>query len=252
MSKIKNILVSQQRPEGTKSPYFDIEKKYNVNIEFRPFIKVEGVGLTEFLRQKIDLSKYSAIVFMTKIGIDHFFRLATESKTKIVPELKYFCLNESFAFYIQKYVKYRKRKVFAAQTGRLNELFAMLEKNKTEKFLFILPENTNDELEKMLSKSSLKYDKAVMYRTVSNDFGADEKLNFDMFLFFSAHGIQSLTKSFPNFEQGEKYFGCLGKVAAKSIKDAGFRLDLEVPNPKFSSLTQALEDFIQQNHKGKI
>ena len=225
MLKIKNILISQPKPEeGIKSPYLDIAAKYDVNVVFRPFIKVEGYTLNEFSKQKIDIPNYSAIVFVARTGVDQFFRLAKEGKVKIVPEMKYFCLNESFAFYIQKYIKFRKRKIFSAPTGRLNELFAMIEKNANEKFLFILPQTGNEEVDKFLEKSKINYDRAL--------------------------GVQSLLKSFPKFEQGEIYFGCLGASAAQAIRDAGFRVDLEVPNPQFSSMTLAVEDFIQKNQKG--
>ena len=251
MLKIKNILISQPKPEeGIKSPYLDIAAKYDVNVVFRPFIKVEGYTLNEFSKQKIDIPNYSAIVFVARTGVDQFFRLAKEGKGKIVPEMKYFCLNESFAFYIQKYIKFRKRKIFSAPTGRLNELFAMIEKNANEKFLFILPQTGNEEVDKFLEKSKINYDRAIMYRSVNNEFGRSEKFNYDMVIFFSPLGVQSLLKSFPKFEQGEIYFGCLGASAAQAIRDAGFRVDLEVPNPQFSSMTLAVEDFIQKNQKG--
>jgi uroporphyrinogen-III synthase hemD len=249
--KIKSILVSQPQPEGTKSPYFDIAEKHDLKVVFRPFIKVEGYSINEFSKQKINIPDYSAIVFVARTGGDHFFRLAKEGKMKIVPEMKYFCLTESFAYYIQKYIKFRKRKIFSATTGRIADLFAMLEKNSSEKFLIVLPENGNEELEKLLSKSKLNYTKAYMYRTVSNDFGKNEKFDYDMVIFFSPFGVQSFINSFPNFEQGpDKYFGCLGTAAAQSLKEAGFRVDIEVPNPQFSSITLAIEDFVHRNHKG--
>ncbi len=250
MLKINNILVSQPEPEG-KSPYLDIAEKYGVNVTFRPFIRVEGVSAAEFLKQKIDISQYTAIVFVARTGVDHFFRLAKETKVKIVPELKYFCLNTSFAFYIQKYVKYRKRRIFAAESGRVEELFEMLDKYRTEKFLFVLPEILNKETDQLIKNSKLEdYDRAIMYRSVNNTFTKREKFDYDMVIFFSPHGINSLKKSFPKFEQGEMYFGCLGKLTADSVRKAGFRVDLEVPNPKFSSMTLALEDFVQNNQKG--
>lgn len=251
MLRIKNILISQPKPEeGIKSPYLDIAAKYDVNMFFRPFIKVEGYTINEFSKQKIDIPSYSAIVFVARTGVDQFFRLAKEGKVKIVPEMKYFCLNESFAFYIQKYIKFRKRKIFSAPTGRLADLFAMLTKNAGEKFLFVLPETGNEEVDKLLSKSKLNYGRAIMYRSVNNNFGKNEKFNYDMVILFSPLGMQSLLKSFPDFEQGDMYFGCLGASAAQAIREAGFRVDLEVPNPQFSSITLALEDFIQKNHKG--
>lgn len=250
MLKIKNILISQPQPEGNKSPYFDIATKYDVNVVFRPFIRVEGLTISEFAKQKIDIASYSAIVFVARTGVDHFFRLAKEGKVKIVPEMKYFCLNETFAFYIQKYIKFRKRKIFSAASGKINDLLAMLEKHPTERFLFILPESSNEDVDKFLAQTTLNTTKAFMYRSVSNEFTKSEKFDYDMLIFFSPFGIQSLLKSFPKFEQGEIYFGCLGTAAAQAIKDAGFRVDLEVPNAQFSSITLALEDFIQKNQKG--
>jgi len=247
--KIKNILVSQPEPEGAKSPYFDIAKKYGVNIFFRPFIKVEGISLKEFLNQKIEISEYSAVVFVAKTGIDHFFRLAKENKVKISAELKYFCLNESFSYYIQKYVKYRKRKVFAPTTGKIKDLFNLLNTHIEEKFLIILPEKPNEEISELLVKSNLNHKEAFMYRSVSNNFTKTERFNYDMLIFFSPLGVHTMIKNFPKFKQGEVYIGCLGSAAAQAIRDAGFRVDLEVPNPQFSSITLAIEDFIKTNQK---
>ena len=195
MPKIKSILVSQPQPEGTKSPYFDIAEKHDLKVVFRPFIKVEGYSINEFSKQKINIPDYSAIVFVARTGVDHFFRLAKEGKMKIVPEMKYFCLTESFAYYIQKYIKFRKRKIFSATTGRIADLFAMLEKNSSEKFLIVLPENGNEELEKLLSKSKLNYTKAYMYRTVSNDFGK-KSLTTIWLSFFRRSGCSRLSIAF--------------------------------------------------------
>ena len=252
MPKISKVLISQAQPEG-KSPYFDIAEKYGVEIVFRPFIKVEGLTVVEFLKQKIDLSKYNAIVFFAQHGIDNFFRLAKETKVNIVPELKYYCLNEKFAHYLQTYVKFRKRKIFYTENGKTSELFGLFGKYaKTDRFLFILPEAVNDEIDSLINSCKIeKYDRCVMYRTVPNLFSKKEKFDYDMSVFFSPHGIASLKKSFPKFEQDEHtYFGCLGKLTADSIREAGFRVDLEVPNPQFTGMVPALEDFIKKNHKG--
>jgi uroporphyrinogen-III synthase len=249
--KVKKILVSQPKPEGTKSPYFDIAEKYNVQVEFRPFIKVLPIDAREFFPQKINIKNYSSVVFTSRTGIDHFFRLTKEMKVKLSDEVKYFCLTDAFAYYIQKYTQYRKRKVFHPQSGKLHDFIKLIIEHGEESFLFVLPDGNNDEIINLLNNTDLKYGVAKMYRSVSNDFTANEAFDYDMILFFSPHGIGSLLKNFPNFEQGEICIGCLGTAAAQAIKDSGFRVDMEVPNPKFSSITLALDDFLKQNHKGR-
>ena len=245
--KIKNILVSQPKPSTEKSPYYDISAKYGVNIDFRPFIKVEGISAKEFRTQRINILDYSAIIFNSRHGIDHFFRLCEELRVAVPEMMKYFCISETVALFLQRYIQYRKRKVFFSATGKLPELVTVLNKHAEEKYLFVTSEVQNEDTIKALDGSKIEYDKAIMYRTVSNDFGPDEEFNYDMLLFFSPAGIDSLLKNFPNFEQGEIQIGTFGPTTAQAVRDAGLRLDLEAPQPGFPSMTMALDNFLKEN-----
>jgi uroporphyrinogen-III synthase len=247
--KIKKILISQPKPENGKSPYYDIAEKYNIKVDFRPFIKVAGISADEFRSQKVNIANFSAVVFTSRTGADHFFRICEEMRIKLSEDIKYFCLSEVIGFYLQKFVQFRKRKVFYGANGKLSEMFAQINKHSEENFLFVLPENNNDDIFAMLKTAKFKYQTTTMYRTVSNDFTKNEAFDYDMLIFFSPQGINSLLKNFPNFSQGEIAIGCLGATTAQSVRNAGLRLDLEVPNPQFSSLAMALDDFIKQNHK---
>lgn len=247
--KIKKILVSQPQPSGEKSPYFDISEKHNVKLEFRPFIKVEGLTSKEFRAQRITILDYTAIIFIAKQGIDHFFALCEEMRITIPETMKYFCTTESVAVYLQHYIHYRKRKVFFGTSSKMNDLIPVLNKHTGEKFLFIAPEVVSEETSNALESSKISFTKAVMYRTVSNDFGPDEEFNYDMLLFFSPIGVQSLMKNFPDFEQGEIQIGCLGSSTAATVKELGLRLDMEAPTPQYPSMTMALDAFLKEHAK---
>ena len=247
--KIKRILVSQPKPTSEKSPYFDIAEKYNLKIDFRPFIKVEGVSAKEFRQQRISILEHTAVIFTARTGIDHFFRLCEEMRITVPDTMKYFCVSEAIALYLQKYIQYRKRKIFYAETGKLEDLITVLLKHSSEKFLLALSDVHKDELTDLMDKHNLSYDKATMYKTVSNDFGPDEEFNYDLLVFFSPAGITSLLKNFPEFDQNETAIGCLGPTTAKAVKDAGLRLDFEAPRPDAPSITAALEIFVKENHK---
>lgn len=247
--KIKKILVSQPQPSGEKSPYFDISEKHNVKLEFRPFIKVEGLTSKEFRAQRITILDYTAIIFIAKQGIDHFFALCEEMRITVPETMKYFCTTESVAVYLQHYIHYRKRKVFFGTSSKVSDLIPVLNKHTGEKFLFIAPEVVNEETSNALESSKISFTKAVMYRTVSNDFGPDEEFNYDMLLFFSPIGVQSLMKNFPDFEQGEIQIGCLGSSTAATVKELGLRLDMEAPTPQYPSMTMALDAFLKEHAK---
>ena len=247
--KIKKILVSQPQPATEKSPYFDISEKYNVKIDFRPFIKVEPVLAKEFRTQRIIIPDNTAIIFNARHGIDHFFRLCEEMRITIPETMKYFCISESVALYLQRYIHYRKRKVFYGASGKLAELVTIMNKHLDEKYLFITSEVQNEETITTIEKSKIDYNKAVMYRTVSNDFGPDEEFNYDMLLFFSPMGIGSLLKNFPNFVQGDIQIGCFGANTALAVRDAGLRLDIEAPLPGVPSMTMALENYLKESNK---
>ena len=244
--KIKKILVSQPQPTTEKSPYFDIAEKYNVKIDFRPFIKVEPILAKEFRTQRISISDYTAIIFNARHGIDHFFRLCEELRITIPETMKYFCVSESVAVYLQHYIHYRKRKVFYGATGKMTELVTIMKKHAEEKYLLITSDVQNEETMSILEKSKVTFHKAMMYKTVSNDFGPDEEFNYDMLLFFSPVGISSLLKNFPGFEQGDIQIGCFGATTAQAVRDAGLRLDLEAPVPGVPSMTMALENYMKE------
>lgn len=246
--KIKKILISQPKPSSGKSPYYDIADKYGVEIVFRPFIKVEGLSAKEFRQQKISILDFTAIIFTAKTAIDSFFHICEEMRINIPDTMKYFCTTESIALYLQKYIIYRKRKIFFTNTGKIADLIPALVKHKNEKYLYAVSDvhsGGNSELD----GHKINYTPAVMYRTVSNDFGPDEAFDYDMLVFFSPQGIESLTKNFPDFKQGDIVFATLGPTTAAAVKNVGFRLDIEAPSPKAPSMAAAIDLFLKDNKK---
>ena len=251
---IKKILVSQPKPSSDKSPYYDIAKESDVELVFRPFIKVEGLTAKEFRQQKINILDHSAVVFTSRHAIDHFFRLAKEMRVNIPETMKYFCVTETIALYIQKYVQYRKRKVFFGTTGKIQDLVPTMAKHKTERYLVPLSDVHNDDVKNQLDEKKLQHTECYMYRTVSNDFSEEEVKNFDydMLIFFSPTGIEALTKNFPNFDQGDIRIGTFGPSTAKAVKENGLRLDLQAPSAEYPSMTGALKAYLKaQNKKSK-
>ena len=243
---IKKILVSQPKPTSEKSPYFDIANRFDVELVVRPFIKVEAITAREFRTQKVSILDYTAIVFTSRHAIDHFFNMAKELRVNIPEDMKYFCVTETIALYIQKYVQYRKRKVFFGETGRVDDLIPTMVKHKTEKYLVPMSDVHNDSLSKLLDSKKLQHKEVVMYKTVSNDFTEEEVKNFDydMLIFFSPSGIESLCKNFPNFKQGDIAIATFGPSTAKAAKEAGLRLDIEAPMEKYPSMTGALLHYL--------
>ena len=220
-----------------------------MNIEFRPFIKVEGLSPKEFRQQKISIPEYTAVIFTARTAIDHFFKLCEGLRVTIPDTMKYFCVTESVALYLQKYIVYRKRKIFFGNSGKLDDLIPSLVKHSDEKYLFPVSDVHNEEHTVLLDKNKINYTKAVMYRTVSNDFTPEEKFDYDMLVFFSPSGINSLLKNFPNFDQKEIKIGCFGPTTAKAVRDAGLRLDVEAPRPEAPSMTAALELYFKEISK---
>jgi len=247
--KIKKILVSQPRPTTEKSPYFDIIDKYSVKIDFRPFIKVEPVTAREFRSQHVNILDHTAIIFNARHGIDHFFRLCEEMRITVPETMKYFCVSETVALYLQKYIQYRKRKIFFSPTGKFPDLITVLNKHHEEKFLYITSDIRNEETMSILENSKVSFSQGIMYRTVSNNFAPDEPFDYDMLIFFSPAGIKSLLENFPNFEQGEIQIGCFGAITAQAVRDSGLRLDLEVPSPGVPSMTMALDNYLKEAKK---
>jgi len=199
--KIKKVLVSQPKPASEKSPYYDIAEKYGVKIDFRPFIKVESVSAKEVRQQKVSILDHTAVIFTSRHAIDHFFHLCTELRVTIPETMKYFCVTEQIALYIQKYVQYRKRKIFFGATGKIEDLIPSIVKHKTEKYLVPMSDVHNDDIKNLLDKHNVQHTEVVMYRTVSNDFGEGEEFDYDMLVFFSPAGVSSLKKNFPDFDQ---------------------------------------------------
>lgn len=248
--KIKKVLVSQPQPASEKSPYYDIAEKYGVKINFRPFIKVERLSAKEFRQEKISIPEYTAVIFTSRHAIDHFFNLCADLRVTIPDTMKYFCVTEAVALYIQKYVQYRKRKIFFGTSGKIEDLIPAITKHKTEKFITPMSDVHTDDVKNMLDKIGVQHHvEAVMYRTVSNDFTQDEEFDYDMLVFFSPAGVTSLKKNFPDFQQKDIKIGTFGTTTAQAVRDAGLRLDLEAPTVKAPSMTAALDMFIKETNK---
>lgn len=248
---IKKILISQPRPTSEKSPYFDIEKEFGVEFVFRPFFKVEGLSSKEFRQQKVAILNHTAVVFTSRHAIDNYFRLAKDMRLTIPEDMKYFCITETIALYIQKYVQYRKRKVFFGSTGKIEDLLPTMVKHKTEKYLVPLSSVHNDSIKELFDSKKLQHTECVMYRTVSNDFTEEEKESFDydMLIFSSPTGVKALSKNFPAFEQGDIRIGAFGPATAKEVTAQGLRLDLEAPSKEYPSMTSALNAYIKKSKK---
>ncbi len=248
--KIKRILISQPKPANEKSPYFELAEKNNLQLEFRPFIHVEPLDEKEFRKQKVDILAHTAIIFTSRTAIDHFFHLCEKLRVAIPDTMKYFCISESIAVYLQKYIVYRKRKIFHS-TGKFAELVDVLKKHKEEKFLIVLSDVHTPEMPEALAKAKLDFTEAVFYATVSSDMTDINLDNYDGFVFFSPQGIASLFNNFPNFEQGEKIIGCFGPTTALAAIDAGLRLDVQAPVPEAPSMAMALDQFVKKHNKAQ-
>jgi uroporphyrinogen-III synthase len=243
--RIKKILVSQPKPLTEKSPYYDIAEKYGVEIVFRPFIKVEPLPAKEFRAQRINVLDYSAVIFTAKTAIDCFFKVCEDMRIQIPESMKYFCVSESIAVYLQKYIVYRKRKIFFAPTGKIESLMTPINKHSKENFLVPVSDVHKEDLLHLLGTKKIRYEKAIMYRTISNDFTPEEKFDYDLLLFFSPSGIASLIKNFPGFKQDNIIIGTFGPTTAKAVRDAGLKLDIEAPNENAPSMVAALDNFLK-------
>ena len=246
--KLSKILVSQPKPATGKSPYFDLAEKHNVQIDFCSFIKVEGVTAKEFRQQKVSILDHSAIVFLSRHAIDHFFTLCKELRVSIPDDMKYFCLSETISLYIQKYVQYRKRKVFFGN-GHIQDLEPLFAKHKTERYFVPASNVHNNELNILFDKYGIQHSQAEMYRTVSTDIAPEYIKSYDMLIFFSPHGIDSLNKNIPDYVQGEQLVACFGNVTAEYIKAHGLRLDLEAPSASATNMPAALDAYLTANNK---
>jgi uroporphyrinogen-III synthase len=242
---IKTILVSQPKPEGKKSPYFDLAEKYGLKIDFRSFIHVDGIGAQEFRAQKIDLAAHTAVILTSKTAVDHFFRIAEEIRFEVPDSMKYFCISEAVAYYLQKYVAYRKRKIFFGKQT-IVDLVDVLKKHKKETFLLPCTDRLRDNIPLTLESNNLKFTKAVLYRTVASDLSDLEDVYYDMLVFYSPGGIESLLKNFPNFKQNDTVIAAFGPTTANAIVKNNLRLDLHAPQPNAPSMTGAIELFVKE------
>ena len=246
--KVKSILVSQPEPSTAKSPYFELAEKNGLKIDFRPFIQVEGVPAKEFRQTRTQILEHTAVIFTSRTAIDHFFRIAQELRITVPDSMKYFCISEATAFYLQKYIVYRKRKIFYAD-GKFTDLVNVMKKHKDEKFLVPLSDIHKQEIPTLLDKGGYKYTKAILYRTVSADLSDLADIKYDVLVFFSPSGIKSLFQNFPDFEQNSTRIACFGPSTAKAVEEAGLRLDIQAPTAQAPSMTMALEQYIKKSNK---
>ena len=246
--KIKKILVSQPSPENGKSPYFELAEKNNLQIDFRPFIHVEGIPAKEFRQERIDILEHSAVIFTSKTSVDHFFRICEELRITVPDNMKYFCISESTAYYLQKYIVYRKRKIFYGN-GQFSDLMDLIIKHKEEDFLVPLSDIHKEEIPKTLKEKKIRFTKAIIYRTVCSDLQDLPVLEYDMLVFFSPSGIKSLQKNFPKFKQDSIKIASFGSTTASAVEQAGFRLDVKAPLPEAPSMTMALDQYIKSYNK---
>ncbi|MDR0803138.1 uroporphyrinogen-III synthase [Fluviicola sp.] len=247
---IKTILVSQPKPEGDKSPYFDLAEKYKLKIDFRPFIHVEGVSVQEFRSQKIDFKEHTAVILTSKTAVDHFFRIAEEIRFEVPDAMKYFCISEAVALYLQKYVTYRKRKIFFGKQT-IEDLIEPIKKHKGEKFLLPCTDILRDKIPMTLEEAKIPFTKAMLYRTVASDLSDLEDVYYDMLVFFSPGGIESLFKNFPDFKQNKTLIAAFGPTTANAVVKNNLRLDVHAPMPNAPSMTAAIENYIKDHNKKK-
>ena len=254
VKQAKKILITQPRPETDKSPYFELSRKYQVELAFHPFIRLEGIPSKDFRKQKIDLSYYSAVIFTSRHAIDHFFRICEELKVNVSQDTKYFCITESVALYLQKFILYRKRKVFYGTDGTNKSMFDAINKHKeNEKFIYPCSENQQDnEIVGWLKANHCEFATPFMYRTISNDLSAVlEKNDFDIICFFTPSGVKSLFDNFPKFKQNGTKIGAFGNNTSKAVEEAGLLLEIKAPQPQAPSMVSALEKYLSITAKRK-
>ena len=246
--KVKTILVSQPAPKAKQSPYFNLMDKQKVKIDFRSFIHVEGETAKNVRTQKIDFLNFTAVIFTSRNAIDNYFRLAEEMRITIPDNMNYFCLSEAVAYYLQKYVVYRKRKIYVG-TRTFDDLMPLIKKHKTEKFLLPCSDKVKDTIPEKLDSLDVQWQKAVLFKTVISDLSDLEGVFYDVLVFFSPSGIQSLFQNFPEFEQNDTRIAVFGNTTVKAAEEAGLNIDIAAPTKETPSMTMALEKYIKQANK---
>lgn len=248
--KVKTILVSQPEPKIENSPYFDLQEKQKVKIDFRPFIHVEGVSAKDIRHQKVDLNNFTAIILTSRNAVDHFFRVAEEMRFKVPDTMKYFCQSEAVAFYLQKYVVYRKRKIYVGKRT-FQDLSPLIKKYKDESFLLPTTDKLKPEVPETLNGLGVKWKEAIFYRTVISNLSDLANVYYDVLVFFSPSGIESLFKNFPDFKQNNTRIAVFGDTTIKAVEQHGLRVDIAAPTPETPSMTMALEKYIEKVNKKK-
>lgn len=246
---VKNILISQPTPpDPIKNPYKDLSEKHGVSIDFHKFIKIEGVPGRIFRKDRVNIAEHTAIIFTSRNAVDHFFRICKEMRIEVPESLKYFSISESTSYYLQKYIQFRKRKVFHGQQN-FKDLIEILKKHKDEKFLLPCSDIHKQSLPKLLDDNKINYTKAVIYKTLASDLSDIDVNKYDMMIFFSPSGVKSLLKNFPEYQQGETKIGVFGPTTAKAVKEAGLTLNLNAPTKTAPSMTMALDQFLEKINK---
>lgn len=248
--KVRTILVSQPEPKVENSPYYELIQKHKIKVDFRPFIHVEGISAKEVRLQKIDLNNFTAIILTSKNAVDHYFRVAEEMRFKVPEEMKYFCQSEAVAFYLQKYVVYRKRKIYVGQK-EFSELSPLIKKYKDEKFFLPTSDQLKDDIPQTLDSLNINWTKGVFYKTVMGDLSDLANVYYDVLVFFSPTGIKSLFKNFPDFKQNETRIAVFGATTQKEALEHGLRIDIMAPTPDIPSMTMALEKYVLKINKDK-
>jgi len=247
---IRTILVSQPEPESNKNPYISLAEKHGLQVDFRPFIHIEGIEKAEFRDQRVDFTDHTAVILTSKTGVDHYFRMAEECRFEVPISMKYFCISEAVAYYLQKYVTYRKRKIFHGKQT-IDDLMSAFKKHKNEKFLLPCSDILRDSIPEALNKAKINYSKAVLYRTVASDLTDLESVSYDVLVFFSPSGIESLLKNFPKFKQKNTLIAAFGPTTAKAIVDNNLKLDIHAPQPQIPSMSLAIEKHVKSSKKKK-
>jgi uroporphyrinogen-III synthase len=246
--KVKTILVSQPAPKSDTSPYYDLARKQKVNIDFRPFIHVEKVEAAEVRQQKISLADYSAVILTSRNAVDHYFRICEEMRFDVPISMKYFCMSEAIAFYLQKYITYRKRKIYFGKQ-RFVELMDLIKKHKGESFLLPSSDLLKPIIPQLLQDNEILYKRAVLFKTVCSDLSDLEDVFYDILVFFSPSGIKSLFQNFPDFKQNNTRIAAFGQTTVKAVIESGLKVDIEAPSIKAPSMSMALEYYIKKLNK---
>ena len=247
MKKIKKILVSQPQPTAERNPYADMAAKFGVSFDFRQLIHIEGLDAHDFRQQRINPLDYTAVILNSRLSADHYFRLMEELRLQVPESMHYYCNSEAVGNYLQKYIQYRKRKVFAAEHNRFEDLLPSMLRRPQERYLMVMSDVHNDGVINMFAEHGIEVKPAVMYRTVSTQWSPTDPFDYDMLVLSTPSGVQSVRKNFPDWQQGDTVIACFGQNTAQALEDAGFRVDIKVPTPECPSITTAIEKYLEQS-----